>query len=656
MRVLTISTDSKVFEEGSAVARRFRLQAGAVERLDIIVPHGPGALVAIAGNASARGFGLGKAAGFFRTLMAGLRLSRPDIVSVQDPFFIGLLGLLIAGLRGAKLNVQIHTDIFDPHFAQHSLSNRLKVLLARFVCMSADSIRVVHENIKTHLIERGVRAEISVLPVYIDAERIEKSAPINRAQKYSQFKKLILSVGRLEAEKGVDDTLRAMKEILKAVPDAGLVILGQGSQKENLMSLTQELGIGSSVVFENFQDPFPYFKAADLMLVTSHYEGYGMVIIEALASGCATVSLDVGIAGEAGAVITTLEDMPSAALEILRSGARGRLALPFPTEAEYRDLWHAQLVSHVENVGRPAKESHEEGMAPQRVGFVGQGWIGKNYADELERRGVSVVRYSLEEPYVRNKDLIPECDVVFIAVPTPTTPDGFDLSFVESALSNVGIGKTAVIKSTILPGTTAKLQQKNPNKFILHSPEFLAEATATYDAAHPTRNIVGIPEESPDMRRRAEEVLRLLPPASFELICSTRESELIKYVNNVLLALKVININLVYDLAQKLGADYAQVRDAIGADPRIGRSHLDPVHKSGHHGAKPGRGAGGDCFIKDFEAFRRLYAEAVGDREGAALLDAAMEKNLHLLLTSGKDISLIKSVYGDDIEKKILGS
>ena len=165
-----------------------------------------------------------------------------------------------------------------------------------------------------------------------------------------------------------------------------------------------------------------------------------------------------------------------------------------------------------------------------------------------------------------------------------------------------------------------------------------------------------MPKDTARHRAHAAQVLKVLPPAPFELICSSNESELIKYTNNTVLAMKVIFINLVYDLAQRLEVDYDVVRDAVGADPRIGRSHLDPVHKSGHHGALPGRGAGGDCFIKDFEAFRRMYRDKVGDTEGDALLDAIITKNLHLLLASGKDLSLLKSVYGEDIEKKILGS
>jgi len=90
------------------------------------------------------------------------------------------------------------------------------------------------------------------------------------------------------------------------------------------------------------------------------------------------------------------------------------------------------------------------------VGFIGQGYVGKNYADDFEARGYTVIRYSLEEPYIQNKDRIKECDVVFIAVPTPTTPKGFDASILESAFSLIKDGATVVIKSTILPGMTAE--------------------------------------------------------------------------------------------------------------------------------------------------------------------------------------------------------
>ncbi len=275
-----------------------------------------------------------------------------------------------------------------------------------------------------------------------------------------------------------------------------------------------------------------------------------------------------------------------------------------------------------------------------KIGFIGQGWIGKNYADDFENRGYEVVRYSLEEPYILNKEKIPECDVVFIAVPTPTTTKGFDASIVRSALQLVGKGKIAVIKSTILPGTTDALQKENPDIFVLHSPEFLVEKTAAFDAAHPNRNIIGVPDENEVYREKAQTVLDILPNAPYAKILPALDAEFVKYAGNCFLLTKVIYMNVLYDLVSNMNADWQNVKDALIHDPRVGASHTEPNHQSG-------RGAGGDCFIKDFEAFRTMYKEKGKDTYGNALLEALKNKNIQLLTDSGKDLNLLTSVYGN---------
>ena len=280
-----------------------------------------------------------------------------------------------------------------------------------------------------------------------------------------------------------------------------------------------------------------------------------------------------------------------------------------------------------------------------KIGFVGQGFIGKSYADDLERRGHSVVRYALEEPYARNKDKIRACGIVFIAVPTPTTPEGFDYSIVESALTLVGAGKTAVIKSTILPGTTAKLQKKFPKLFVMHSPEFLVLKNAAEDAARPLRNIIGIPRDTATFRAKAKQTMKVLPKAPFELICGAKEAELVKYAGNFFLYLKVLYANLMYETAEAIGAEYEVVRTAVAADPRIGPSHLSVMHDSGHNGAKRGRGAGGVCFVKDVAALAEFYRTATKNKKGSLLIDAAVAKNIELLRASKKDLDLLRGVY-----------
>lgn len=274
------------------------------------------------------------------------------------------------------------------------------------------------------------------------------------------------------------------------------------------------------------------------------------------------------------------------------------------------------------------------------LGFVGQGYIGKNYADDFEKRGYETVRYSLEAPYSGNREKIASCDIVFIAVPTPTTPEGFDGSVVEAGIQLVGKGKIVVIKSTIVPGTTASFQERYQDRILCYSPEFLSEVTAAHDAAHPFSNIIGIGANDAAHQEAAVLLHAILPPTAYMLTCTSTQAELIKYAHNGSGFVEIVFFNLMYDLAQKLGADWGPIQEALAADPYIANRYAKPVHKSG-------RGAGGHCFIKDFAALRAHYDTIVGDSEGAAALAALEQKNLTLLRRSNKDQDLVRGVYGE---------
>ncbi|MBA3789274.1 hypothetical protein H0X32_02685 [Patescibacteria group bacterium] len=285
---------------------------------------------------------------------------------------------------------------------------------------------------------------------------------------------------------------------------------------------------------------------------------------------------------------------------------------------------------------------HNQSIQPT-IGFIGQGFVGKNYADDFDRRGYTTIRYSLEEPYISNKDRIAECDIVFIAVPTPTTPEGFDFSIVREAIGLVGSEKIAVIKSTVIPGTTESLQKEYSDRSVFYSPEFLSEATAAHDAAHPFASVVGIGVENPTHRRNAEKTLSVLAPTSLSLICKSVEAEFMKYTHNVNGYVQVIFYNIMYDLATTLGSKWSTIKEFLAVDPYINDWYTQPVHKSG-------RGAGGHCFIKDFAAFRELYAQKLPEQAVAlSILDAVAQKNIELLRDSGKSLDLLTGVYGDPV-------
>ncbi|MFH1460843.1 MAG: hypothetical protein ABIF84_00235, partial [Patescibacteria group bacterium] len=173
--------------------------------------------------------------------------------------------------------------------------------------------------------------------------------------------------------------------------------------------------------------------------------------------------------------------------------------------------------------------------------------------------------------------------------------------YVEETLDMLRGEKVVVIKSTVVPGTTEKLQQKYPQFKLLMNPEFLTEVTADQDMRYPDRQIVGYTKKSQTV---AGDVMQLLPLASFERVLPATEAELVKYFGNTWFAVKVSFANQMYDLCQKLGLDYDRMVEAAAADKRIGRTHLNIFHR-GY------RGYGGKCLPKDIRALIQL-AEAEG--------------------------------------------
>jgi UDPglucose 6-dehydrogenase len=261
-------------------------------------------------------------------------------------------------------------------------------------------------------------------------------------------------------------------------------------------------------------------------------------------------------------------------------------------------------------------------MPPEDViGIIGAGVVGGSLLTYLRGEGSDVRVYDPPKGFA-DRAALNEASTVFVCVPTPYTASrGFDDGHLLEAVSNIRGSRTVVIKSTVLPGTTAVLQKRYPQHRFIFNPEFLREATAYDDFIHPDRQIVGVTSESePDGPR----VMAMMPPAPFELICDAGDAEMAKYVANSFLAVKVSYANEVFDLCHRFGLDYNHVRDIVAADPRIGPSHFD-VHDAGY------RGYSGKCLPKDSKSLLDL-AKSVGielevlraaDRVNAALQPAA---------------------------------
>ncbi len=309
MKVLMISGD-KSFKPGHP---RFDLQASQVEKLEVVY--------------------WGK-----DSTKPELPKGEFDVVTSQDPFWRGWFARKVAKRLGAKFNVQVHTDLRAQSFAKH--------VLAQIILRHADTIRVVSQKVGEQVEKMGIKAPITLLPIFIDKDAIRNAPVVDLRQIYPQFEKIILVASRLEPEKNVELAINAMPAILKAHPKAGMVIAGDGSQMNELLELAKKLNLEDKVLFIGHRtDIFSLYKGVDLVINPSKYEGFGATIVEALTAGCAVVSTDVGVASQAGAFVVKghKKDIAAKAIEVLAQGVRGELKLLLPPAFEWAQLWRDSL-------------------------------------------------------------------------------------------------------------------------------------------------------------------------------------------------------------------------------------------------------------------------------------------------------------------------
>lgn len=309
MKVLSISTDRKVFEKGSAVRARLIDYGRFADELHVIVFAKRTHLLKEEKIADNIFIYPTNSLSRFTHICAAIALARKlknrnvvaDLVTTQDPFETGVAGLRIACMFHARLHVQVHTDFKSKYFARESLLNRLRVCVAKFILMRADAVRVVSGRIKKSIEKFVCRSEqIAVLPIFVDKETNKEILPEkDLKKKYPQFNFLILVVARLAHEKNIGSVIHAMHTIVSAKPKTGLIIVGDGPERLNLEKLVAHTGLTNNVFFEGWQEKlFSYYKTADVFVMPSLYEGYGMAAVEAVLAWCPVIMTDVGCAGE----------------------------------------------------------------------------------------------------------------------------------------------------------------------------------------------------------------------------------------------------------------------------------------------------------------------------------------------------------------------
>jgi len=237
------------------------------------------------------------------------------------------------------------------------------------------------------------------------------------------------------------------------------------------------------------------------------------------------------------------------------------------------------------------------------IGIIGQGFVG-NAVYKKWKQYYDVLTYDLDESKSTSTlhNLVMLCDTIFVCLPTPMNKGGeCDLSTLQQSLFDINTliefedarSKTIIVKSTIPPGTTEQLNKDFKYLNIIFNPEFLTERNAEEDYNNQTRIIIGGPRpQSTDVVRLFSKVF---PNAKLIKTHSTY-AEMVKYMTNTFLSTKVSFANEIYQICEKVGADYDKVVEYATYDDRLGKTHwMVPGHDGDF-------GFGGHCFPKDLSA------------------------------------------------------
>lgn len=238
--------------------------------------------------------------------------------------------------------------------------------------------------------------------------------------------------------------------------------------------------------------------------------------------------------------------------------------------------------------------------------------IDEKKVEGMKKGIVPIYEPGLEEVFLRNinanrlffttqlKEALDNCDVIYLALPTPPGEDGSaDLSYVLKVSEDIGnlmtSYKVIVNKSTVPVGTADRVKETiskltNIPFDVVSNPEFLREGFAVEDSMNPARIVVGTTSN------KAKEIMaNIYQPFTNTgvpiIFMDEKSSELTKYAANSFLAVKITFMNEIANYCEKVGADVDKVRLGMGSDDRIGHRFLFP-----------GIGYGGSCFPKDVKA------------------------------------------------------
>lgn len=223
---------------------------------------------------------------------------KPDIIHIHHPFVLSMPAIMYAEKLGIPKILTIHTQYeryayYVSPVPQAITNEAIKMIVANFAS-KVDVVTTPSKSMKKLISRYKIKKEIVVIPNAIDLnifrEKDEQACRKIREQlELTQEDVILLYVGRLSFEKNIDKIIKSLALIKeKNINKVKLVLVGEGTASNQLNSMVKSLGLQQYVKFVGAVDSEivkSYYQISDLFTFASTSETFGMVIIEAMASG-----------------------------------------------------------------------------------------------------------------------------------------------------------------------------------------------------------------------------------------------------------------------------------------------------------------------------------------------------------------------------------
>lgn len=259
-------------------------------------------------------------AGFlpFGRLATLVRAIEPSVMRAYDPGFRGSLAVCWGKRLGVPSVISVHADLDDQRQHEKRAIHQLRRLLEHFSLRRADAVICVSRYLEPYAKKYGARRVVVIYNrVYTEQFADNCDCPHPKVQKAAGI--TIISVGRLVRPKYQECLIRAIQGL-----DVRLTLIGDGMLLDHLRSLVHQLQMEDRVEFIRavpYAEIPRYYHAADIFAIATHYEGFCIPVLEAMAAGLPVVVSRVGpieeIVGDAGFLVDNRPELFARALEKL---------------------------------------------------------------------------------------------------------------------------------------------------------------------------------------------------------------------------------------------------------------------------------------------------------------------------------------------------